>query len=249
MDMENVVAALEGGEVVGYAELVARLALSYADERDEQRASLVEHIVAGAINLIPGVVAAAVVTLDKNGRLTTPLAAGDQVAAWVMAVQNHLNDGPCLDALHNHKQISVTDVATELRWMQFADQVRQVGVAAMVCTPMEVAGRSVGVLTLLSTQPHFGNPGEDTEEEARVFAAHAALALAGADRVGNLNAALSSRDVIGQAKGILMERFRLTPDAAFAVLVKASSDSNTKLKVLCQDLCDTGALPQPARER
>lgn len=247
--MEHVGASREGGEVVGYAELVARLALSYADDRDEQRASLVEQIVAGAISVIPGVVAAAVVTLDRTGLLSAPLATGDQVAEWVMAAQNHLGDGPCLDALRNHKQVSVPDLAAELRWVQFADQVRPVGVAAMICTPMEVAGRSVGVLTLLSNQADFGDPAEDTEEEARVFAAHAALALAGADRVGNLSTALSSRDVIGQAKGILMERFRLTPDAAFAILVKASSETNTKLKVLCQDLCDTGELPQPRQAR
>jgi AmiR/NasT family two-component response regulator len=53
---------------------------------------------------------------------------------------------------------------------------------------------------------------------------------------------LSTRDVIGQAKGILMERFGLTADAAFAVLVKASSETNTKLRIVCEQLCLTGVL-------
>lgn len=243
--------AVGSGEAVGYAELVAQLALSFADEREQQRATLVEQIVAGAITAIPGVVAAAVLTMDKAGQLTAPLAAGDQVASWVMAVQNRLGDGPCLDAWRNHKQVAVMDLAADLRWLRFADEVTKMGVLAVVCTPMEVAGRRVGVLTILSSQAHFGDIHEDSEELARVFAAHAGLALTGAAQMTNLTEALSSRDVIGQAKGIVMERFRLTPDAAFAVLVKASTDTNTKLRVLCQNLCETGVLPppRPARDR
>ena len=76
----------------------------------------------------------------------------------------------------------------------------------------------------------------------RHLAAHAGVALAAARRHDSLNTALISRDVIGQAKGIPMERFRYTPDQAFSALVKASSDSNVKLRTVCEELCLTGIL-------
>ena len=75
------------------------------------------------------------------------------------------------------------------------------------------------------------------------FAAHATIALSGAEWRRNMTAALTSRDVVGQAKGILMERYRLTPEAAFALLVKASQHTHTKLRVISDELCRTGTLP------
>ena len=115
----------------------------------------------------------------------------------------------------------------------------------MVCTPITVKRVRVGVLTLLGDAIDFDDADEDTAMLARVFAAHAGIALTGEQRTADATAALSTRDVIGQAKGIVMERFGVTADAAFAMLVKASSDTNTKLRTVCDQLCLTGAL-QPA---
>jgi ANTAR domain len=73
-------------------------------------------------------------------------------------------------------------------------------------------------------------------------AASAVISEAAA-QISQLHAALESREVIGQAKGILMERYRLTPDAAFALLARASQDTNVKLREVAAELCQTGALP------
>jgi GAF domain-containing protein len=217
------------------------LALSYADERGN-KTSLADQIVAGAITVLPGVTSAVVEIPDKQGRLTSPLAAGDPVAVSGTALQHQSGEGPGVSALRDGIQIMVDDLVTDDRWPRFSREIAPLGVAAMVCTPMQVAGRSVGVLTLYSDRPGFGEHDGDIADLARVFAAHAGVALAGAQRIGNLTAAMDSRDVIGQAKGVLMERFRLTPDAAFAVLVRASSESNTKLRTVCVRLCETGEL-------
>jgi hypothetical protein len=76
---------------------------------------------------------------------------------------------------------------------------------------------------------------------ARIFAVHAAIALAAAEREEHLEVALRSRDRIGQAKGILMERYKLTPDQAFALLVRTSSITHRKLKDIADELATTGA--------
>ena len=121
---------------------------------------------------------------------------------------------------------------------------RGVAARAVICTPMEVAGRRIAVLTLVSDQVCFGSP-DDIEQVAglaQAFAAHAAIAVAGKVRAAHMAAALGSQDVIGQAKGILIERFNITAPAAFAMLVKASSDNNLKLGVVCERLSATGDL-------
>ena len=99
-----------------------------------------------------------------------------------------------------------------------------------------------GSLSLVSSRPHAFD--EEAVGLAAVFAAHATLALVGAEEVRNLTAMVSSRDVIGQAKGILMERLKLTNQEAFATLVRASQNNNIKLRVLCEQLNETGALPR-----
>lgn len=80
-----------------------------------------------------------------------------------------------------------------------------------------------------------------------MFASHAAIALAGAQQEERLRTAIASRDLIGQAKGILMERFKITADEAFRVLVGASSRTNRKLLDIAEELCATGELPDRGR--
>lgn len=233
---------MAGSETGVFAELVADLALAYADQRDPDRLPLVEQIVAGAVAVIPGVVTAAVETLDRDGQLTAPVMVGDDKARSVMDTQNRSGAGPCLEALQENKQVQVLDLTADERWPEVSSAAVAAGFRSVLCTPMEVGGRSVGVLVLLGSDTDFGDVSEDSAMLARVFAAHAALALSGAATSTQMAAALSSRDLIGQAKGILMERFKLTPDAAFALLVQTSSRTNTRLRAVCEKLCDTGVL-------
>ena len=85
---------------------------------------------------------------------------------------------------------------------------------------------------------------DESEHVGRLFASHAAVAFAGADKVHHLNVALARRDLIGQAKGILMERFKITADQAFSILVRVSQDSNRKLFDLAEELAQTGHLAE-----
>jgi hypothetical protein len=214
----------------GFAELMADLAVSLGRPQTVGRQpDLVSDIVDGAVTIIPGVRAAAVLRLTGDGMLTAPIVRGEHVVRAVMDAQNQWGQGPSLDAWRDNKQVVILDVAADPRWPEFSRRMAGLRVRCMVCTLM---GDSID----------FDDVDEDTAMMARVFAAHAGLAMTGEQHAADATAALSTRDVIGQAKGILMERFGLTADAAFAVLVKASSETNTKLRIVCEQLCLTGVL-------
>lgn len=237
-------------ELAGFAEMVAETALSFLEERRGRSApTLAEQIVAGAVQVIPGTIAAAVENLDAEGLMHAPVMEGDDVARAVMRAQNETGQGPCLQALRAGERVVVDDVEADPRWPEFSARATELGIRAMVCVPMVAAGRTMGILSLLSDGPRFHGD-EDTPVLASVFAAHAAVAMTGASRVEDVVAALGNRDVIGQAKGILMERFKITPDVAFTMLVRTSSATNLRLGQVCTQLCLTGVLlPDPPRAK
>ena len=236
---------MDGTDVDGFAELMAELAVSFSRKAHPGRPDLAEQIIAGAVAVVPGVLAAGVLTLNSDGVLAAPVMCGDAVARAVMDAQNQAGQGPCMDAWSDEKQVVVVDVAADLRWPVFSGLIAGLGVRSMVCTPISVKGARVGVLSLVGDGIDFGDVDEDTAMLARVFAAHAGVAMTGEQRALDATAALSTRDVIGQAKGIVMERFGVTADAAFAMLVRASADTNTKLRTVCDRLCHTGFLKPP----
>lgn len=106
---------------------------------------------------------------------------------------------------------------------------------------------TLGSLTLISGQRNAFD--DDTASLAAVFAAHATIALIGVNDVRNLAAKADNRDLIGQAKGVLMERHQLTAGQAFQLLVRASQNTNVALREICQRLTTTGRLPIAAPKR
>jgi GAF domain-containing protein len=139
------------------------------------------------------------------------------------------------------------DVETDTRWPEFGRAAAKSGVLAVLCVPLVLNGQAVGTLNLYSKTTHgFTEAGEET---ARLFSEQAAVACVNAEvywRTYNLTEhlreALESRDVIGQAKGILMARRGCTPDAAFEALRKASQRRNVKLRDVAEGVVYTGEL-------
>ncbi len=112
--------------------------------------------------------------------------------------------------------------------------------SSMLCFQLFVVGDDLGALNLLAHRRASFT--DESEQVGLLFASHAAVAVAGAQQREDITVALGSRDVIGQAKGILMERFRITADQAFALLARASQDTNRKLHDIAEELALTGAL-------
>ena len=154
--------------------------------------------------------------------------------------QQETGDGPCIEAARTQTLVQVTDTSDDVRWPQFCATARACDVRSLLCTPLWINERNLGALTLYSTKAGAFSPGDT--RLISLFATLAALALAEAQRTDQLRDAISSRDEIGQAKGILMERHRINGDAAFAVLSRASQTVNLKLTEVARHLIETGEL-------
>jgi GAF domain-containing protein len=148
--------------------------------------------------------------------------------------------GPCIDAARDQSAIVSVSTAAEDRWGEFGPLADRLGVKSMLCVPLWVDDTQLGSLSLYGTTDSAFD-GRD-EKVARLFALHAAIAIGDAQRVENLRTALRSRDVIGQAKGILMERRRWTAEQAFAALAQTSQRTNRKLVEIAETFVLTGEL-------
>jgi GAF domain-containing protein len=149
--------------------------------------------------------------------------------------------GPCLDAVRYREVYRLDDTTTDDRWPEFARAASQHGVRSTLSLPMLVGERTVGGFNLYSRQVHAFD--DDAAETAGRFAIQAALAAASSlaywhqhTIVQHLEAALASRPVIEQAKGIIMAGEGLTPDEAFDVLRRASQRENRKLRDVASDI-------------
>jgi GAF domain-containing protein len=187
---------------------------------------------------------AASVTLARAHGPTTA-ASTNAVASALDEAQYGVDDGPCLHAYRTCAAVAVPDMGAETRWAAFTDTAAQRGVGSSLSLPLLVREAGTGALNLYAYQP--GAFRTEDVELGLLFAAQAAVAIANAEvywRVynltQNLEAALHTRDVIGQAKGIIMTNRRVTSDAAFDLLRRASQRTNLKLHDLAQQIAATG---------
>jgi GAF domain-containing protein len=155
--------------------------------------------------------------------------------------QYETDEGPCLEAIREHETIVIDDLESEVRWPAYRDAALRLGVRSMMSFRLFVLEDTMGALDFYSSRPHAFDGASRLLGE--VFASHAAVALKAAIAESGLHTALRTRDVIGQAKGILMERERIGPDAAFDRLRTASQRQNRPLRELALELAQTGELP------
>jgi GAF domain-containing protein len=184
---------------------------------------------------------AGVALIVSGGRLEIP-AVTDPVVAEIYALQICGGDGPLAESMRDHSTILVRDAAADERWPQWAGKVLELGVRSVLDVPLTTSRGTVGVLGLYSAKPDAFGP--DEEAIAHILARHASVAVASARHEGHLAQAVDARKLVGQAMGILMERFDLDSDQAFAVLRRYSQDTNTKLRDVAQQLIETRKLPR-----
>ncbi|MCW2904019.1 MAG: hypothetical protein JWO67_6284 [Streptosporangiaceae bacterium] len=160
--------------------------------------------------------------------------------------------GPrCLPALTRgptvqQQTMRVDDLARDPRWPVLGPRAAERGVHSTLCLQLFVVRDTLGALDLLGRAPSAFT--DESEHVGLLLASHAAIAAADAHHFENVNSALVNRDVIGQAKGILMERFKITSDQAFAALAKVSQDTNRKVSAVAEDLARTGMWIPGARQ-
>ena len=138
------------------------------------------------------------------------------------------DEGPCLDALEGQGIYLVTDVRNDERWAKWGAAVSDLGIHSAVSVRLETRERRYGSLNLYSNT--VGAFDEEDVAVATIFGRHASVALASAHNEDGLQVAIDARKLIGQAQGILMERFDIDADRAFDFLRRISQDRNVKLR-------------------
>jgi GAF domain-containing protein len=224
---------------VDLAELLGRIARDLEAETTLEQT--MQALVTAAVAAIPGADEGGITEVRHRGSVNVRFASDDLVVDLDTA-QEELGEGPCLDAAYQHRTVRVDDFADEPRWRAFAARAGASGVGSMLSIQLYVQGDDLGALNMYARAARAFD--DESEQVGLLFATHAAIAMAGARREHQLRVAISSRDVIGQAKGILMERYKVTPDQAFAVLTRASSESNLKLREVAEKLAGSGEVPQ-----
>ena len=219
------------------ADQLGELARSLQLQRDTEE--MLNELVTAAVRLIPGVDEASISVVTDRREVSSRLPTGE-LPARVDALQEETGQGPCLDAMYDQHTLRVSDMAHEQRWPRFAARAAQAGAASMLSIQLWVEGDNLGALNLYSRRVDAFD--DESEQVGLLFASHAAVAFAGAHEMTNMRVALATRDLIGQAKGILMERYKVTGDQAFRLLVKVSNDNNLSLRAVAENLTSTGVL-------
>ena len=218
--------------LVDVAHALRDVARSLEAEPDLQH--VLEAMVASATDTVPGAEQAGVSL--REGKLLQTVAATSDLTKRINNIEHKLDEGPCLQALLDHRSYRIDDMSQDTRWPRFAAAAEAHGVRSMLGYKLFTSGRTLGTLDLYSSKLNAFDA--DSEIIGELFAAHAAIALTGSTQQAEFRRALSSRDIIGMAKGILMQRERLTDDQAFKLLVYTSQQANIKVHDLAEWLVD-----------
>lgn len=193
-------------------------------------------VTAAAQELIPGVDFAGVLLIGKASTYQT-LAPTSDLMAKLDELQMRCGEGPCVAAALDEVVVRTNDFRHEPRFPNYAPKVAELGVLSAMSFKLYTADRTAGALNLFGFEPRIWD--SEAETIGMVLAAHAAAAILASREGDQMQSALSTRDHIGQAKGIIMERFKIDEVRAFAMLRQLSQDTNTKLIDVAQRIIDT----------
>lgn len=221
----------QSGELL--AQVLGNFAVRMESQLDGE--AVLQTITAGAVAIIPGVRWSGVSLV--HGRVIEPRVPTDALVTKLDGLQSELNEGPCISALRESRTVHIADMSQHRRWPQFAEAALTLGVHSSLSFQLFVDEGTLGALNLYGDRP--GAFDEDSFLSGEILAQHASVALAGSQASEQFDRALASRDVIGQAKGIIMERFDVDEVRAFALLTQLSQESNTKLVEIAKSVIET----------
>lgn len=142
------------------------------------------------------------------------------------------DEGPCLDAIEGEAVYRSPDVEVDPRWKKWGPAVAELGLHSVLSLRLETSTRRYGSLNLYAEKPDAFD--DDDVAVATIFVRHASVALANAHNEEGLQVAIDARKLIGQAQGILMERFDIDADRAFDFMRRQSQHHNVKLRYVAQ---------------
>lgn len=223
------------------AQRMAAVARDLQDKHDP--AATLESAVNLAVAELAGADAAAISVVDRRHNSIRTEAATDEMAVRGDALQYETGEGPCLDAIWKERTVYSPSLGYDRRWPAWGPRVvEETSAESVLAFQLFTTGHTLGALNLYSrTRDGFA---EVDKEEGLALAAHIAIALAAVVKLDQLTQALDTRAVVGQATGMLMERYGIDAVRAFAVLTRLASTENVKLRELAVQIV-SGARPEP----
>jgi transcriptional regulator with GAF, ATPase, and Fis domain len=211
----------------------ARAAVAQAAPENALRAVIDMAVLTGPCD------AASITALGARRSVSTVAASNERVRE-ADHLQYRFGEGPCLDAVWTDGVFLIPNLAADGRWPRWAPEAKRLGIASSISVHL-FADTKLGSLNMYSLAPRTFS---DTDvENARVIAAQASVVVAYTHTREHLWRAVDGRNLIGQAQGILMQRYGLTAEKAFAVLRRYSQTHNIKLVKVAEQLTTTGSLP------
>jgi GAF domain-containing protein len=215
---------------------LAELVASLERQGTETSAGLQELIESGTRHVAGSQYAG--ITLAEKGKTVTNVVATHRYATDLDAAQARYREGPCVAAAWQHHIMHMADLATDERWPQYQQfALKHTPIRSVLSFELFVDGGTIAALNFYAEQPNAFT--EDSVELGGVFATHVALAWSMMRRKDQFRSALASRDIIGQAKGVVMERFNIDAVEAFELLTRLSQESNRKLIELAEALIES----------
>jgi GAF domain-containing protein len=218
--------------------------------RQHSMESLLQAVAELSKQVMPGNPETSIFMQDKHQKVT--VASTGQLAMDLDEVQYSKDHGPCLHAASTGELTEIPDTRTETRWVDYMKRAVDHGNLSSLSVPLVIDDDVSGALNIYAREANAFD--DDARSAASRFAPYGAVAVGNMhdyqkakDMARNLEVALETRAIIDQAKGILMERHRLTADQAFQLLVQASSRTNTKLRTIADELVHSGELPPSQR--
>ncbi|HEY7595943.1 MAG TPA: GAF and ANTAR domain-containing protein [Actinophytocola sp.] len=214
-------------------------------------ADALAHVATAAAEILPGADLVSLTLRSRDGHLHTPVET-DPLGTELDVLQDRYQEGPCFDAARQPGPAYCysADLATDPAWPRFGPEAAKLGFRSALSTALVVEGRPpqmTGALNVFASEPgRLG--GELDRDRALLLATHASLAVSATEAVRlaelretQLRNAIDSRDIIGQAKGILMHRRGIDADEAFDLLRRTSQDLNIKLGELARTITERHA--------
>jgi transcriptional regulator with GAF, ATPase, and Fis domain len=219
-------------------ERLAAAARELQHEADSQHT--METAIKLARDLVPACQQAGISLVHKNN-IDTPAYTSDLVVQ-LDRLQFEAGEGPCRDTIRDQETVDSPDLGQDDRWPRWGPRAAsETGLHSMMCFRLFAREDALGALSLYASTPQAFD--KTDHDHGLALAAHAALAVAGAREIEHLKIAVDSRTTIGQAQGILMERFEIDAHQAFRVLVRVSMHTNVKLRDVAAELVRTRRTP------
>lgn len=198
---------------------------------------LLHTVTTAATELVDGADEADILLIESRKKFRSHAPTSD-LPVRLDELQQQTGQGPCVDAALNQTMVRANNLATDTRWPEFAPAAINAGVYSILSYTLYSGGGSLGALNLIAKRV---NAFDDQDEEiGLMLATHCAIAFDAVNKHEQFQSALASRDIIGQAKGMIMERFGVDATRAFELLRKLSQDSNTPLATVAAQLVESG---------